>query len=66
MAERKLIVKYRNTRRETCPNAISSTTSPMQTTRELNPELCCEMPVTNHNIFGPNDDVTQKFSIALG
>jgi hypothetical protein len=60
------MVIYRSTRRETCPNVISSTTNNMQTTRELNPKLCLEMPVTNHNIFGPNDDITQKISIALG
>jgi hypothetical protein len=38
----------------------------MHTTREPNPELVFEIPVTNHNIFGPKHDITQKVSIASG
>jgi len=32
----------------------------------MNPELRHETPVTNHSIFGPNADITQKGLISSG
>jgi hypothetical protein len=61
LAERPMTVKYGSNRTETCPNVTSSTTSPTQTTWGLNLELRGETPVTNHNSFGPNAAITQKF-----